>query len=211
MPLDAPTDRQMGELQTCGRLEFWRSGAENRSLGVGRGVRPVSGRWGRSGGSRRVRRAIADCLQFSAYACKREQALCQLLHLLDDLPRPGLSVRSSAYHQGLCLLPYSSHPASCWRRSHRQGGLSRAQATLVFSSRHSTVFTGSVDACLQAWQPERPLSGFSDSCRRAGGCRPPTHATESQQTSAVASGRHRHAWLLAPQISAARNCTGSRW
>ena len=60
-------------------LELGRSGAESRSPGVARGVRPVSGRWGRSGGSRRVRtRAIADCLQFSAYACKREQGLCQL-------------------------------------------------------------------------------------------------------------------------------------
>ncbi len=86
-------------------------------------------------------------------------------------------VRSSAYHQGLCLLPYNSHPASCWRRSHLQGYLSRAQATLVFSSRRSTTLTGPVDVCLPALQSERPLSGFSDSCHRAGDCHPPAHTT----------------------------------
>src|SRR5215510_5403748 len=92
MPLGAPTDRQIGALQTCGRLERCRAGAENRSLGVAREVRPVSGRWDRVRGSRRGQtRAIDDCLEFSAYACKREQTLCQLLRLLDDLPYPVCS------------------------------------------------------------------------------------------------------------------------
>ena len=117
---------------------------------------------------------------------------------------PALTIKVSAcFHTALTRYLAGGDP-------HLQGCLSRAQATLVFSSRHSTGLTGSVDVCLQVSRPERPLSGFSDGCRRVEGCRPPAHATRqgranrrAQETEnacrrcVVAVGRQHHAWPVA--------------
>jgi hypothetical protein len=133
--------------------------------------------------------------------------LCQLLRLLDDRPYP---VCSRAFKR----LPPRSPPASIQLPSSvllaaiaSVGMLESGSGDTGLLLQHSTTLTGSVDVGLQASRLERPLSGLSDSCRRAGGYRPPVNATRRGRASrralepesacrrrAVAGGRHRHAW-----------------
>jgi hypothetical protein len=184
MPLDAPTDRQIVELQPRRRRELWRAGAERRSLGIARGVRPVSGRWGRGEDSRRGgARAIADCLQFSAYTCKRKQALCQLLHLLDDLPR---LVRSRAFKR----LPSRSLPApiqlppGILLAAVPSAGMLESGAgdtRLLLQALYSPHrLCGRVSADIAA--REQLLSGLSDSYRMGRGLPPTSQGNEASKS-----------------------------